>query len=363
MKRILILGVNGFIGHHLSRRLLETTDWHVYGMDLQGDRIEALTDNKRFHFVEGDITINREWVEYNVRKCDVVLPLVAIATPATYVREPLRVFELDFEANLPIIRHCVKYRTRVIFPSTSEVYGMSTDAEFDPYTSHLVLGPVTKTRWIYSCAKQLLDRVIWSYGMEGLLDFTLIRPFNWIGSGLDSITTPKEGSSRVLTQFLGNIVRGEDIQLVDGGAQMRSFTYIDDAVDCLMRIIENPGGIASRKIYNIGNPANNFSIRQLAEMMLEIARSLPAYSKLAQQVSIVDVSSQNYYGEGYQDIQTRVPSIHNTCTELQWQPKTDMRNALLAIFDAYSGDLERARELTPTSGRPARSVGERGAAA
>jgi nucleoside-diphosphate-sugar epimerase len=364
MKRILILGVNGFIGHHLSRRLLERTDWQVYGMDLQGDRVEALCDNPRFHFVEGDITINREWVEYNVRKCDLVLPLVAIATPATYVREPLKVFELDFEANLPIIRHCVKYHARVIFPSTSEVYGMCDDEQFDPYSSHLVLGPINKSRWIYSCAKQLLDRVIWSYGMEGLLDFTLIRPFNWIGSGLDSITTPKEGSSRVLTQFLGNIVRGEDIQLVDGGAQMRSFTYIDDAIECLLRIIENPGGIACGKIYNIGNPANNCSIRQLAETMLDIARSLPAYSRLAQQVRIVDVSSQSYYGEGYQDIQTRVPFIDNTCRDLQWRPTTDLRTALLAIFEAYSGDLERARELAPAApGKTVRAVGERGAAA
>ncbi len=352
MKRILILGVNGFIGHHLTRQLLAHTDWHVYGMDLQADRVERFRNNPRFEFVEGDITINREWVEYNVRKCDVVLPLVAIATPATYVREPLRVFELDFEANLPIIRYCVKYDTRIIFPSTSEVYGMSPDASFDPYASNLVLGPVTKSRWIYSCAKQLLDRIIWSYGLEGKLDFTLIRPFNWIGSGLDSIHTPKEGSSRVLTQFLGHIVRGENIQLVDGGEQMRSFTYVDDAMDCLLRIIDNPGGIASGKIYNIGNPANNYSIRQLAEMMLEIARSRPAYRESARRVRITEVSSARYYGEGYQDIQTRVPGIENTCSDLNWQPKVDMRTALEAIFDAYTEDLPEARELTTTGNFP-----------
>ena len=108
MKNVLILGVNGFIGHHLSKYILANTDWHIYGMDLQSERVGTLLGNPRFHFVEGDITINKEWVEYHVRKCDVILPLVAIATPATYVREPLRVFELDFEANLPIIRHCVK---------------------------------------------------------------------------------------------------------------------------------------------------------------------------------------------------------------------------------------------------------------
>ena len=79
MKKVLILGVNGFIGHHLSNRILATTDWQVYGMDMANDRIEPLLANPRFHFFEGDITINREWIEYNVKKCDVVLPLVAIA--------------------------------------------------------------------------------------------------------------------------------------------------------------------------------------------------------------------------------------------------------------------------------------------
>ncbi len=96
MKRVLILGVNGFIGHHLSKRILADTDWQIHGMDMQDDRVRDLLDHPRFHFFEGDITINREWIEYHVKKCDVVLPLVAIATPATYVREPLRVFELDF---------------------------------------------------------------------------------------------------------------------------------------------------------------------------------------------------------------------------------------------------------------------------
>jgi len=97
-------------------------------------------------------------------------------------------------------------------------------------------------RWIYSCSKQLMDRVIWAYGSKQGLDFTLFRPFNWIGPGLDSIYTPKEGSSRVVTQFLGQIVRGENIKLVDGGARKRAYTYIDDGVDALMRIIETRTG-------------------------------------------------------------------------------------------------------------------------
>jgi len=346
MKKLCILGVNGFIGHHLSQRILADTEWDVYGMDMSSDRVSDLLKNPRFHFFEGDITINREWIEYHIRKCDAILPLVAIATPATYVREPLKVFELDFEANLPIVRSCVKYGKRVLFPSTSEVYGMCADAEFDPYASSLVLGPIDKQRWIYSCSKQLMDRVIYAYGSMNQLDFTLFRPFNWIGAGLDSIHTPKEGSSRVITQFLGHIVRGEPIKLVDGGAQKRAFTYIDDGISALMKIIENKDGVASGQIYNVGNPKNNYSVRELAQMMLELAKSYPEYRRNAAKVKLVNTSAAKYYGKGYQDVQNRVPKIENTMKDLGWRPKVDMKTALKRIFDAYRGQLEDARALS-----------------
>ncbi|GMU70777.1 MAG: bifunctional UDP-4-keto-pentose/UDP-xylose synthase [Burkholderiales bacterium] len=345
MKRILILGVNGFIGHHLSHAVLASTDWEVYGMDIEADRIADLLPKPRFHFFEGDITINREWIEYHVKKCDVLLPLVAIATPASYVREPLRVFELDFEANLPIVRAAVRHRKRLVFPSTSEVYGMCADDAFDPERSDLVLGPINKPRWIYSCAKQLMDRVIHAYGIEQGLDYTLFRPFNWIGAGLDSINTPKEGSSRVITQFLGHIVRGEPIRLVDGGAQRRTFTCVDDGIAALMRIIDNPGGVASRAIYNIGNPANDCSVRDLATMMLELAERYPEYRDSASRVALVDTSADSYYGSGYQDVRHRVPAIENTMRDLGWAPNVGLRDSLVRIFDAYRGHVAAARAL------------------
>src|SRR3990172_6240758 len=344
MKKVLILGVNGFIGHHLSNRILATTDWEVYGMDMSTDRISDLIGRERFHFFEGDITINKEWVEYHVRKCDVILPLVAIATPSTYVKQPLRVFELDFEANLPIVRSAVKYGKHLVFPSTSEVYGMCHDEEFDPEESELVCGPINKPRWIYSCSKQLMDRVIWGYGMEGL-NFTLFRPFNWIGAGLDSIHTPKEGSSRVVTQFFGHIVRGENISLVDGGAQKRAFTHVGDGIDALMKIIANEKGVASGQIYNIGNQKNNYSVREVAEMMLKLALEYPEYRSHAKKVRLVKTSSAQYYGKGYQDVQNRVPKIANTCKDLAWKPKVNMQQAMKHIFDFYRGHVAEARHL------------------
>jgi nucleoside-diphosphate-sugar epimerase len=345
MKRILILGVNGFIGHHLSNRIVETTDWEVYGMDMQADRVAELLNHERFHFFEGDITINREWIEYHVRKCDTVLPLVAIATPATYVKQPLKVFELDFEANLPIVRGCVRHGKRLVFPSTSEVYGMSPDREFDPESSPLVYGPINKPRWIYACAKQLMDRVIHAYGMMEGLDYTLFRPFNWIGSGLDNLNSTKEGSSRVITQFFGHMVRGEPIKLVDGGRQKRAFTYIDDGIDALMKIIDNRGGVASGKIYNIGNPKNNYSVKDLAEMMLKLAREYPEYRDNAKKVKLVKTTATQYYGKGYQDVQNRVPRIADTMKDLGWKPRVDMREALKLIFDAYRTHVQDAAQL------------------
>ena len=191
-----------------------------------------------------------------MKKCDVVLPLVAIATPATYVKEPLKVFGLDFEENLEVVRLCVKYNKRLIFPSTSEVYGMCPDEEFKEDESPLVVGPINKQRWIYSVSKQLLDRVIWAYGFQKGLRFTLFRPFNWIGPKLDDLAMEpeKEGSSRVVTQFISNLIQGEAIRLVDGGEQKRCFTYVDDGIDGLMRVIENKNDVCNGEIFNIGKP-------------------------------------------------------------------------------------------------------------
>jgi nucleoside-diphosphate-sugar epimerase len=352
MKKVLILGVNGFIGHHLTRRILAGTDWLVYGMDMHKDRIDEVVRHPRFQFFEGDITINYEWIEYHVKKCDVVLPLVAIATPADYVTRPLDVFELDFEANLPIVRACVKRGKRLVFPSTSEVYGMCEDEQFDADNSNLVLGPISKQRWIYSCCKQLIDRVIWAYGHAGKLDFTLFRPFNWVGPGLDDLHAAKEGSSRVVTQFLGHIARGEDIRLVDGGAQRRSFTDVEDAISALLTIIANPSGVATGKIYNIGNPANNHSIRELATMMLDLAAEFPQWRDRAGRVRMVEVTAASYYGPGYQDMVNRRPEIASTCNDLQWRPIIAMAQTLRGLFEFYGEQLPSAGHLIDDVAEP-----------
>ncbi len=332
---ILILGANGFIGSHLSEAILTQTDWSIFAMDLAQDKLENCLSNKRFHFFAGDMLKQKKWVTEHIKKCDVILPLVAIATPAAYVQNPLSVFELDFEANLAIIRQCVEFKKRIVFPSTSEVYGMCLDAEFDEEQSHLVTGPIHKERWIYSTSKQLLDRVIYAYGKHHALAYTLFRPFNWYGPRLDNIFNPKPGGSRVLTQFIGNILRGEDIMLVGGGAQQRCFTYIDDGINALVKIIENKNNLAHQQIFNIGNPIENISIRTLAESLITLIKRYPHHAATADKTQLIDVEAAQYYGPGYQDVQLRVPAIRKAEQLLGWKPSVNLVVGLQKTLDFY----------------------------
>lgn len=339
--RVLILGVNGFIGNHLTERLLADGNYQVYGLDIGSDAISRFISHPQFTFVEGDISIHTEWIEYHIKKCDVVLPLVAIATPIEYTRNPLRVFELDFEENLKIVRDCVKYKKRIIFPSTSEVYGMCNDANFDEDSSNLIVGPINKQRWIYSVSKQLLDRVIWAYGVKEGLRFTLFRPFNWMGPRLDNLDAARVGSSRAITQLILNLVEGTPIKLIDGGEQKRCFTDIADGIEALFRIIENKDNNCDGQIVNIGNPDNEASIRELAEKLLESFERHPLRDKFPPFAGYIGVDSKHYYGNGYQDVAFRKPSIANAKRLLQWQPSVSIDTTIDNTLDFFLRSVEQ----------------------
>lgn len=341
-KKVLIFGANGFIGQHLIRRILKDTDWHVLASDLKRDRLREHLGNPRFELHDGNIR-NRTLVRKLVSRADVVLPLAGIATPKIYITNPLLVHEIDFEANLEIVRDCLEMKKRVIWASTSEVYGMSTDTEFHPLESNLVMGPIHKMRWIYAAGKSLADRLIYAYGRDRGLEYTIFRPFNWIGYGQDDIHDTS-GKPRVITQFLGSILRGGKIELVDGGSNRRSFTYIDDGIDALVKIIDNKKNIASKKIYNIGNPKNNHSIQDIAETLLSLAPSYPHFRDRIKEVKIVTIASGKHYGEGYQDMINRTPHIKNTKRDLDWNPRVNLRQALKGTMAAYADELSLGKK-------------------
>jgi len=328
--KILILGSEGFIGYHLTSSILQDDrfkDVSIFGVDLYKTRTNMIPANNRFTFHQADIIKDRDLVDKLIEECDVVLPFVAIATPKLYVEQPMRVFELDFEENLRVIKLSQKLGKRVIFPSTSEVYGKG-EAPFDEETTDLVYGPIKYSRWIYACSKQLLDRVIFAMDQKEGMRFTLFRPFNWLGPYLDSLDSTSEGSSRLITQLIGDATQRGELTLVDGGHQKRCFTDVRDGVSALKEILLNEV-TTQGKIYNVGNPWNNLSVKEVSEILIDKLKE----RKLVDTVKIKVKSSSEFYGAGYQDVSNRVPSINAIANDLNWAPKYTFAESLDNILD------------------------------
>jgi len=358
--KILNFGAGGFIGSHLTQRLLKEGH-QVTAVDLHADKIDGILQHPSLIFIQQDIRDAGWHLDRLVKDADLVIDLVAHANPGLYVRIPLEVFRLNFTENLKIAEACVQHNRRLIQFSTCEVYGRTAatlkqakvidpddpiHATFIEDESELILGPISKHRWIYSCAKQLLERVLHAYGLEKGFDYTIIRPFNFIGPKIDFLASEQKGIPRVFSFFMDALLKGMPIKLVDGGAQRRCYTYIDDAVDCIYRIVVNPNGVCQRQIFNIGSPRNEVSIRQLAEIMKEIY----AVQFRAPDVplpEIVDVSAVEFYGEGYEDSDRRIPDITKAQTLLQWQPKWGMREMLETTMSYFVKEYRSRRRYTP----------------
>jgi len=346
--KILCLGAAGFIGSHLTKRLLD--EGHtVVAVDIYDDKIAEFIEHKRMTFIRQDIR-RPDWdLERLVRDSDLVIDLIAYANPGLYVKLPMEVFRLNFTENLKIADACVKYNKRLIQFSTCEVYGRTlvtcangglkdpenpTYATFSEDTSEFILGPVEKHRWIYACAKQLLERVLHAQGLEKEFNYSIIRPFNFIGPKIDYLLDETDGIPRVFSFFMDALINGTQMKLVDGGEQRRCYTYIDDAIECIYRVVENMNGACDKQIFNVGSPDNEVSIRQLAEMMRDIYAEKFADPNVPLP-EIVDVSADEFYGKGYEDSDRRIPDIAKAQKLLSWQPKWGLREMLIDSMKYY----------------------------
>ncbi|VAH70083.1 unnamed protein product [Triticum turgidum subsp. durum] len=194
--------------------------------------------------------------------------------------------------------------------------------------SPCIFGPIVKQRWSYACAKQLIERLVFAEGAENGLEFTIVRPFNWIGPRMDfipGVDGPSEGVPRVLACFSNNLLRREPLKLVDGGESQRTFVYIKDAIEAVLLMIENPAR-ANGHIFNVGNPDNEVTVRELAEMMTEVYAKVSGEPPLEEPV--IDVSAKEFYGEGYDDSDKRIPDMTLINKQLGWNPKTPLKDLL-----------------------------------
>lgn len=337
--RIAILGCGGFIGSHILERIIDTTEYVVDGIDVADRRIRHLCRHPRFTYHHLDISDVNE-VEVLLPPGGMVISLAALCNPYLYTNTPIAVIESNFCKMYPIVAACSKKGCRLIHFSTSEVYGTTLlshqkapPADNDPAwilheeTTPLILGSVKAQRWCYAAAKQLLERTIVAYGFEHGLDYTIVRPFNFIGPGMDFIPgVDGDGVPRVFACFMDALLHRKPLQLVDGGLQRRCFTAIDDAVDAVMSILECKKE-CFQKIFNIGNPENEMTIWQLADAMISMFKKLNDTAS-GEDFRVEEVAAQLFYGEGYEDSDRRVPSVDKIVQCTGWHPKTGLEATL-----------------------------------
>lgn len=352
---IAIIGCGGFIGSHLLDRVLSTTTYRVIGVDIAYQKIARHLDNPRFTFVNKDMHDARA-MQAVIKKSGTVFMLAAICNPSLYNTRPLEVIDVNSIGSLPLVALCAETGARLVYFSTSEVYGRTaaslTGADGDPAQvllhedrSPLILGPVSAQRWCYACAKQLMERSIFAYGKERGLNYTIVRPFNFIGPRMDFLPgIDGEGVPRVLACFLSALMSCTPLQLVDGGRNRRAFTYIDDAIDACMILLEREAA-AKGQIFNIGNPANETTIADLALLMIRIWNEIgPGGACNAAANGTRVVSAEDFYGQGYEDSDRRVPAIDKARALLGWEPKTGLETALRVTMQAYLDHYGTARK-------------------
>ncbi|GJM04926.1 MAG: hypothetical protein DHS20C09_09170 [marine bacterium B5-7] len=346
--KVLSLGGAGFIGSHLTERLLHENH-SVVVVDYYDDKVTELLGHPGLTMLKQDIREENWGMEELIKDADVVIDLIAYANPGLYVKMPLEVFELNFTENLKIAKACQTHKKRLIQFSTCEVYGKTVasflngnlvnsedplHATFSEDSTNFILGPVGKHRWIYACAKQLLERILHAYGLEDGFNYSIIRPFNFIGPKIDYLLSETDGIPRVFSFFMDALMTGGKMQLVDGGYNRRCYTYIDDAIDAIYAIVMNQNDVCNQQIFNIGSPHNEISIRDMAVTMRDIyaAEFQNGGDVLAE---IIDVSSEEFYGKGYEDSDRRIPDISKAQTLLSWNPQWDVVSTLKASMHYY----------------------------
>ncbi len=347
--RVLVTGCAGFIGSHLLDRLLAREDVSIIGWDPDETRIAHLRDHPRLihrrQRLGSEDTLDA--LEADMAGCDWVVNLAAICNPSLYNTEALRTIHVNLFEAYPPIAMAARLGCRLVHFSTSEVYGrtiasyLNNPEAQDPalYTldadnSPMIMGPVRNQRWTYATAKQMIERLIYAHHIEEGLAFAVVRPFNFFGPRMDYLPGIEgEGLPRVLPMFLAAMLREQPMKLVDGGAAKRTITSIHDAIDALLAILDQPERSLGH-FYNIGNPANEVTMRDLALAMRRAFVRVTGQARFAEH-PIIDVASADFYGPGYEDSDRRIMDISAESARLGWHPSRDLDSLLDETVDWY----------------------------
>jgi UDP-glucose 4-epimerase len=271
----------------LAEACLERGD-EVLVMDTAGTaKIEHLMGNSRLAYHNASL-LNPDVIDRLMRGVELVYHMGAVVGVEHYVTDPFKVLNVNVNGSQHVLAAAMHYGSRVVFGSTSEVYGRNPKIPYKEYDDR-VLGSTSIDRWCYSTSKAVGEHFCFAYHKKGL-PVTIVRYFNIYGPRLDAIDL-----GRVVTIFMGQVLRGEDVTVVGDGSQTRCFTYVSDAIRATVQA--GLKGEAIGGIFNIGTD-EEISILDFAKAMIEVARS-PSRIRF--------VTQQSVYGNSYEDIQRRVP--------------------------------------------------------
>ena len=310
--KFLITGGAGFLGSHLSETLLKRGD-EVVVVDLINKanqyKIAHLLSNPKFKFYRGSV-LDRDLMDKLIWECDKVFHFAALVGVHHYVERPYDVLDVNVNGTKLVVDLAYKYGKKVIFASTSEIYGRSTKIPFKEDDDR-VLGPTKIDRWCYSTAKAVGEHYCFAYHQMGL-PVVVLRFFNAYGPRLDSIE-----SGRIMSIFMGQLFKGKPLTVIGDGSQTRCFTYVDDIVEGIIRSSEVKE--AEGEVINLGTNRET-SILELAKVMIKI------YGVDAE---IQFIEHEGKYGTGYEDIQRRVPDTSKSKRILNnWEAKISLEDGL-----------------------------------
>ncbi|MFI5075966.1 MAG: GDP-mannose 4,6-dehydratase [Vicinamibacteria bacterium] len=314
--RVLITGGAGFVGSHLADALLAAGhDVTAFDNLSTGsiDNIEHLKPHPRFRYTIESVQ-NEPVLAEQIDRCDVVFHLAAAVGVKKIVEEPVHTIENNVHGTEVVLRHANKKKRLVVVASTSEVYGKSIDVPFHE-DADLVMGPTTKHRWAYACSKAIDEFLALAYWKEKKLPVIVIRLFNTVG--------PRQTGQygMVIPTFVRQALAGQPITVFGDGTQQRSFTYVGDVVDGLMKLMVEPKAIG--QVFNIGN-GEEISMRALAEKVKAMADSAS---------DIVTIPYDQAYEAGFEDMPRRVPDISKIRGLVGYEPKVHLEEILTRVID------------------------------
>jgi UDP-glucose 4-epimerase len=308
MLKILITGGAGFVGSHLAEAFLARGDT-VIALDSGSQaKVRHLLGRDRFRLVV-DSVMNPDILDGLAAQADVIYHLAGVVGVEHYVADPYQVLNVNINGTQNVLRAAFKHGRRVVFASTSEVYGRNPAVPWREDADR-VLGPSTIDRWCYATSKAAGEHFCLAYRRLGL-PVTILRYFNVYGPRLDRLDV-----GRVITIFMGQLLRGEPLTVIGDGSQTRCFTYVTDAV----RATVAAGLLASAagEVINVGTDRET-SIRRLAELMIEIGGGTSTVRLVPQ---------EKIYGDGYEDVPRRVPDVQRMETLLGVRATTSLEEGL-----------------------------------